>query len=59
MRQKAKAEVLTNWSSKTGGASAKKPARPFILMKADGTLDVDEFARLLKRRDNTKIRLVE
>jgi len=59
LRELAKAEVLTNWSARTGGDGPKKPARPFILMQEDGTLDVDEFARLLKRRDKRKIRLVE
>lgn len=58
-REQAKAEVLTNWSARTGGDGPKKPARPLLLMQADGTLDVDEFARLLKRRDLRKIRLVE
>ncbi len=64
LRQQAKAEVLTNWSARgsrtgTGSGAAAKPARPQILMNADGTLDVKEYARLLKRRNLTKIRLVE
>jgi len=60
-RQQAKAEVLTNWAARTGGGAgaAGKVARPQVLMNADQTLNVDEFARLLKRRNNTEVRLVE
>ena len=60
-RQQAKAEVLSNWSARTGSTAeaAGTPARAQLLMNADGTLDAKEFARLLKRRNNTKIRLVE
>ena len=60
-RQQAKAEVLTRWAAQAGeqGEASSQRARPQGLMKADGTLDVTEFARLLKRRNNTKIRLVE
>ena len=59
--QKAKAEVLSNWSARTGGTAeaAGTPARTQLLMNADGTLDAKEFARLLKRRNNTEVRLVE
>ncbi|MGK0204371.1 MAG: formate-dependent nitrite reductase cytochrome c552 subunit [Planctomycetota bacterium] len=56
LRQRAKADALTKW---TDAGGAKKQARPAVLIKPDGSLQTDEFGKLLKRRNNKKIRLVE
>lgn len=56
LRQRAKAEALTKWIDSGG---AKKQARDAILIQADGTLRTEAFEEVVKRRNNTKIRLVE
>jgi hypothetical protein len=56
LRQRAKVEALTQW---TDAGGAKKQARPTVLILPDGSLQTDEFLKLLKRRNNKEVRLVE
>jgi hypothetical protein len=56
LRQRAKVEALTQWTDSGG---AKKQARPTVLILPDGSLQTDEFLKLLKRRNNKEVRLVE
>ena len=53
---RAKTAALAVWTEGTG---AKARVRPEVLIQSGGVLDKDVFDKLLKRRNNKKIRLVE
>lgn len=56
LAERAKAAALTVW---TDGSGATARVRPEVLIQSGGVLDQDAFEKILKRRNNKKIRLVE
>ena len=42
-----------------GQRGQKQPARPAVLLEADGTFEIGDYERLLFRRDNRPVYIIE